>query len=292
VKYAYFPGCSIHTTAQEYGISCNAVSRVLGIELIEIPEWNCCGAMDAVYAYNPLLSISLSARNLALAESMKMDVVTLCSACFFTLSRANKLLHEDSELKGKVDKLLNDAGLQYTGEVKIRHYLDVLLNDVGLENISKNVKVKLDGLKVAPYYGCMLIRPPNIVNFDDPEHPHSLDKIIEAIGGKNVDYIYKTRCCGASLGFTEGEVMMEMTSDLLLEAKNVEADCIAVPCPLCHFNMDAKQRSIESTFDVKIDMPIVFFTQLMGVAFGINPKELALNKNCVSTDKLFKRFHA
>lgn len=268
------------------------MSKVLGIELIEIPEWNCCGAMDAVYAYNPLLSISLSARNLALAESMKMDIVTLCSACFFTLSRANKLLHEDSELKAKVDKLLIDAGLQYTGEVKIRHYLDVLLNDIGLQNISKNVKVKLDGLKVAPYYGCMLIRPPSIVNFDDPEHPHSLDKIIEAIGGKNVDYIYKTRCCGASLGLTEEEVMMEMTKDLLLEAKNVNADCIAVPCPLCHLNMDAKQKSIESAFGIKIGMPIVFFTQLMGVAFGISPKELALNKNCVSTDKLFKQLHA
>jgi len=292
LKYAYFPGCSIHTTAQEYGISSKAVSKVLGIELIEIPEWNCCGAMDAVYAYNPLLSISLSARNLALAESMKMDVVTLCSACFFTLSRANKLLHEDSELKGKVDKLLNDSGLQYTGGVKVRHYLDVLLNDVGLENISKNVKVKLDGLKVAPYYGCMLIRPPNIVNFDDPEHPHSMDKIIEAIGGKNVDYIYKTQCCGASLGLTEQEVMMEMTKDLLLEAKKANADCIALPCPLCHLNMDAKQKTIESAFDIKIGMPVVFFTQLMGVAFGLSPKELALNKNCVPTKKLFSQIHA
>jgi len=291
LKYAYFPGCSIHTTAKEYGISSKAVSKVLGIELVEIPEWNCCGAMDAVYAYNPLLSISLSARNLALAESMKMDVVTLCSACFFTLSRAHKLLREDSELKGKVDKLLNESGLQYTGEVRVRHFLDVLIRDVGLENIAKNVKVKLDGLKVAPYYGCMLIRPPNIVHFDDPEHPKSMELIIEAIGGKNVDYIYKTRCCGASLGLTDGEVMMEMTKDLLLEAKNANADCIALPCPLCHLNMDAKQKSIESTFDIKIGMPIVFFTQLMGMAFGLNPKELALNKNCVPTGKLFKQIH-
>jgi len=292
VKYAFFPGCSIHTTAKEYGISCHAVSKVLGIELIEIPDWNCCGAMDAVYAYNPLLSISMSARNLALAESMKMDVVTLCSACFFTLSRAKKLLNEDSELKGRVNKFLNDAELQYTGEVKVRHYLDVLLNDICLENISKNVKVKLDGLKVAPYYGCMLVRPPNIVQFDDPEHPHSMERVIEAVGGKNVDYIYKTRCCGASLGFTEGEVMMEMTKDLLLEAKKVSADCVAVPCPLCHFNMDAKQKTIESALDVKIDMPVVFFTQVMGLAFGIHPKELGLNKNCVPTDKLLKRFHS
>jgi len=291
VKYAFFPGCSIHTTAREYGISCDAVSRVLGIELIEIPDWNCCGAMDAVYAYNPFLSISMSARNLALAESMKLDIVTLCSACFFTLSRAKKLLNEDSELKGKVGNLLNDAELKYTGDVKVRHYIDVLLNDVGLEDISKNVKVKLDGLKVAPYYGCMLVRPPNIVNFDDPEHPNSMDKVIEAIGGKNVDYMYKTRCCGASLGLTEGEVMMEMTKDLLLEARNVSADCVAVPCPLCHLNMDAKQKTIESALDLKIDMPVVFFTQLMGLAFGISPKELGLNKNCVSTDKLVKRFH-
>jgi len=289
VKYAYFPGCSLESTAPEYAISCKAVSEVLGIELVEIPDWNCCGAMDAIYAYNPSLSVALSTRNLALAESMKIDVVTLCSACFFTLSRANKLVHEDSEMKGKVDKMLDNAGLKYNGDVKVRHYLDILVNDVGFQKVSEYVKVPLKGLKVASYYGCMLIRPPEIVNFDDPEHPTSLDKLVEALGAQSVDYIDKTRCCGASLGLTEEHIMMEMTKEILLKAKNAEADCVILPCPMCHFNLDAKQKTIESTFDIQIDMPVLYFTQLMGIAFGINPKKLALHKNCVSPKILLKQ---
>jgi heterodisulfide reductase subunit B len=289
LKYAYFPGCSLESTAPEYAISCKAVSDVLGIELVEIPDWNCCGAMDAIYAYNPSLSVALSTRNLALAESMNIDVVTLCSACFFTLSRANKLIHEDSEMKSKVDKMLNDARLKYNGSVKIRHYLDILINDIGFQKISEHVKAPLKGLKVASYYGCMLIRPPEIVNFDDPEHPTSLDKLVEALGGQSVEYIDKTRCCGASLGLTEEYIMMEMTKDILLNAKNAEADCAILPCPMCHFNLDAKQKNIESTFDVKIDLPVLYFTQLMGIAFGLSPKELALHKNCVSPKMLLKQ---
>lgn len=270
-------------------MSCKAVSDVLGIELVEIPDWNCCGAMDAIYAYNPSISVALSTRNLALAESMNMDVVTLCSACFFTLSRANKLIHEDSEMKSKVDKMLNDAGLQYKGDVKIRHYLDILVNEVGFQKISEYVKVPLKGLKVASYYGCMLIRPPEIVNFDDPEHPTSLDKLVEALGGQSVNFIGKIRCCGASLGLTEEHIMMEMTKDILLNAKNAEADCAILPCPMCHFNLDAKQKSIESAFDINIDLPVLYFTQLMGIAFGLSPKELALHKNCVSPKMLLKQ---
>lgn len=290
MKFAYFPGCSLHSTAQEYSISCKAINKVLGIELLEIPDWNCCGAIDAVYAYNPLVSVALSTRNLSIAEGMNLDIVTLCSACFFTLSRANNLLHEDSELKSKVDQMLNDSGLKYAGDITIRHYLDVLVNDVGFEEISRHVKVPLNGLKVAPYYGCLLVRPPSIATFDDTEHPRSMDKLVETLGGQNVNFIDKTRCCGASLGLTEEKVMMEMSKDLLLEAKDAGADCMVLPCPMCHFNLDVKQKDIESAFDIKIDLPILYFTQLIGVAFGLNSKELALNRNCVSPSKLLQRF--
>jgi len=279
----------LESTAPEYAISCKAVSEILGIELVEIPDWNCCGAMDAIYAYNPSVSVALSVRNLALAESMKMNVVTLCSACFFTLSRANKLFREDSEMKNKVDKMLSDAGLKYNGEVRVRHYLDILVNEVGFQKISEYVKAPLKGLKVASYYGCVLIRPPEIVNFDDPEHPTSLDKLVEALGGQCVDYIDKTRCCGASLGLTEEHVMMEMTKEILLKAKDAGADCVILPCPMCHFNLDAKQKNIESAFDIKIDLPVLFFTQLMGIAFGLSPKKVALQKNCVSPKALLKQ---
>ncbi len=290
MKFAYYPGCSLKSIAPEYAISCEAVSKALGIELVEIPDWNCCGAMDAIYAYNPSLSFSLSARNLALAESMNMDIVTLCSACFFTLRRANKLLRENSDTKNKVDKMLNTAGIKYTGNINVRHYLAILADDIGFKRISKQVKVPLDGLKVAPYYGCMLIRPPEIVEFDDPEHPRSLDDLVNALGAETVDYVGRIRCCGASLGLTEEHVMMEMTKEILQNAKEAEADCIIVACPMCHFNLDAKQKNIESTFDTEINLPVLYFTQLVGIALGLKPQQLALNKNFVSPSKLVRQF--
>jgi len=289
MKYAYFPGCAIHASAKEYAMAANAVNKHLDIELVEIPDWNCCGAIDAVYAYDRLLSVFLSARNLALAENMKMDIVTLCSACFFTLSRANNMLRENADMKRKVDKVINDTGLKYAGGVRVRHYLDVLANDVGFDKIRQRVTASLEGLKVAPYYGCLIVRPTAIQRFDDPEHPTAMDKMIEAVGAEAVYYPDKTRCCGASLVITDEEVMMEMSRGLLLTAKNAQADCIVTPCPMCHFNLDAKQRDIESRFDVKIELPILYITQLIGIAFGLDPKELGLNRNIVSPMKLLQK---
>jgi heterodisulfide reductase subunit B len=292
MKYAYFPGCSLESSAKEYEMSFKAVNKVLGIEAEEIPDWNCCGSIDAVHAYSPKLSLSLSARNFAIAETMNVDIVTLCSACFFTLSRANKMLHEDPELKGTVDKIINDAGLKFSGEAKVRHYLDVLVNDVGVEKIAQNVKVPLKGLKVAAYYGCLLVRPPQVRSFDDPEHPKSMDRIVEALGAESLDYGDRTRCCGASLVLTDESVMLEMTKDLLLSAKDIGADCIVTPCPMCHFNLDAKQKDIESRFNVKIDMPILYITQLVGIAYGLGQKELGLDRNVVSAARVFDKLKA
>lgn len=244
-----------------------------------------------MYAYNPLISVALTARNLSIAESLNMDMLTLCSACFFTLRRANKLLREDSNIKNKVDETLKGTGLNYNQGVGVRHYLSVLADDIGFEKISEYVKVPLKGLKVAPYYGCMLIRPPAVVDFDDPEHPRSLDNLVNALGAQTVDYVGKIRCCGASLGLTEEHIMLKMTKEILQNAKEAEADCIAVACPMCHLNLDAKQKDVESKFSLKIDLPVLYFTQLAGVAFGLNSRELGLNKNFVSASKLLQRFN-
>jgi heterodisulfide reductase subunit B len=220
---------------------------------------------------------------------MKMDAVTLCSACFFTLSRANNMLRDNADMKGRVDKAINDAGLKYAGGVKIRHYMDVLANDVGFDKIHENVKVPLKGLKVAPYYGCLIVRPAGIQRFDDPEHPASMDKVIEALGAEAVDYPDKTRCCGASLAITDEEVMLEMTKAPLLTAKNAQADCIVTPCPMCHFNLDAKQKDVENHFHIDVGLPILYITQLIGLAFGLPPKELGLHRNIVSPDKIYEK---
>jgi len=290
MKYAFYPGCAVHSSSKEYGDSCKAISRVLDVELVEIPDWNCCGAIDAIYSYKPLYSLTLDARNLSLAERMGMDTVTLCSACYYTLSRTNKLLREDSGLKNKVEEALGSAGLNYKGGVKVRHFLEVLLSDVGLKKIGEKVKIPLTAMNVASYYGCFLVRPPDLTNFDDPEHPTSLDELVETLGASKVEYYGKTRCCGASLAMTDEEVMLELSKNILLNAKNAGANCMITACPLCHFNLDAKQKDIESKFNLKIDIPIFHFTQLVGLAFGIEPKELGLHRNCVSPKKILPQY--
>jgi heterodisulfide reductase subunit B len=286
MKYAFYPGCAVQSNSKEYGDSAKAISKALDIDLVEIDDWNCCGAIDAIYSYKPLYSVAIDARNLSLAEKMEMDITTLCSACFYTLSRTNNLLKEDSRLMNKVNEALSSVDLNYSGNVKVRHFLEVVLSDIGLKKIGENVKVPLTNLNVASYYGCFLVRPPDLINFDDPDHPTRLDELVETLGASRVEYYGKTRCCGASLGVTKEEVMLELSKDILLSAKDAGANCMITACPLCHFNLDAKQKDIESKFDIEIDLPVLHFTQLMGLAFGIGTKELGLNRNVVSLRKI------
>ncbi len=288
MKYAYFPGCSIHhSTAKEYEASSLCVSKVLGVEMEEIPGWNCCGSIDAIYAYEPITALALAERNLLLAEKIGPSVITLCSACYFTLSRASKILQSDANAKEQVQKMLNTQ--VSVGSVKVRHMLDVLINDVGCDAIAKNVKAPLKDLKVASYYGCLIVRPPGVGSFDDPEHPKSIERVVEALGAQSVELPDKTRCCGASLSITHEEAMVEMTRRILGNAKAAGASCIVTVCPLCHFNLDAKQKDIEAHFGLKFDMPILFLPQLMGLAFGVDSKELGLNKNFVSFQNILAK---
>jgi len=255
MKYAYYPGCSSTSTEKEYDESTKAICKVLDIELVEVPDWNCCGATDGVYSFKPLYSIALAARNLAITSKMQMDIVTPCSACYFTLNRTNKILREGvrARKKTKVNEALANIGFNYHGSVRVWHLADILLSDIVLHKIKEKVKIQLTNLNVASYYGCYLVRPPEICNFDDPEHPTRL----------------------------------KMSKDILLSAKNSGANCLATACPLCHFNLDARQKDIESRFDIKINLPVLHFTQLVGLAFGIEPKQLGLQRNCVSPRKIY-----
>ncbi len=282
MKYAYFPGCSVHSTTKEYDVSAKAICKVLDIELVEIPDWNCCGAIDAVYSQEPQYSLALAARNLALAEKMQTDIVTLCSACYFTLARTNKLFHENAEAKAKITEALSSIGLTYSGNVKVRHLLEVLLTDVGIDKIKSKVKTPLNSYNVASYYGCLLVRPVDLSHFDNPEHPTRMDDLVEALGASKVEYYSKTKCCGASMAATDEKTMLELSKRVLIDAKNSGANSMITACPLCHFNLDAKQKDIEDKLSQKIGLPILHFTQLIGLAFGIDNKELGLNRNVVS----------
>lgn len=282
MKYSYYPGCTLHASTKEYDMSTKAVCEKLGIELVELEDWNCCGALGA-FSYNYFLSVALPARNLALAERKNLKLVAPCNACFHNLAKANKLIKDNEDIKKKVNDVMD---IPYGGRAEVRHLLDIIVNEVGLENVAKKVTRPLKGLKVAPYYGCLIVRPTEIARFDDQENPQSLDNLLKALGAEVPAFPMKVKCCGASLIVSDEELAFQLTKKILETARDSGANCIAVTCPLCHTNLDAYQCEIESRYNVSIGLPVLYFTQIMGLALGIEPKKLGLDKNRVPTDRI------
>ncbi len=276
MKYAYFPGCSQESTAEEYNRSLRAVARRLGtMELEPIPDWNCCGATPAATVH-PLLLYALAARNLAIAEEMGLDVVAPCAACYKNMNKASHALNDDPELLDRVNATLNGHRLRHAP--KVRHPLDVVVHDVGLDNVP--VSRPLRGLKVASYYGCLITRPEG--GFDDPERPQSMDRLMEALGAEPVDWPYKTRCCGGAIYMTTEEISFRMSADILAYAKAAGANVVAVGCPFCQLLLDLYQDRLEALKNMTFNLPVLFFTQLMGLAMGLDRSELGLEKLVVS----------
>lgn len=289
MKYAYFPGCSLHSTAKEYDLSTKEISKALGIELIEIPDWVCCGATPAHITMH-LLSLALPVKNLLQAKKMdSFEVVTCCAACFNRLKTANKFMQNDPEHRVKVEEIL---GEKYKGEVKVRHFLDVLANVFGLKNLSERVTKKLTGLKVACYYGCLLTRPPEVTELDDLEEPHLIDDLMRVIGVEPIQWPYKTECCGASFSLTKTDIVLKLSSDILQMAFDEGARAMVVACPLCQSNLDLRQKAINKTYKKDFNLPIFYFTQLVGLSLGIEPDKLGLNKHIVNPMPLLKEILA
>jgi heterodisulfide reductase subunit B len=285
MKYAYFPGCSLHSTAKEYDISSRAVANALGIELVEIPDWVCCGATPAHLTLH-LLSLALPVKNLLAAKKLgNYEVATCCAACFSRLKIANKFMEGDPEHRVKVEEIV---GAKYSGEVKVRHFLDILVNVFGLKNISERVTKKISGLKVACYYGCLLTRPPKVTQLDDLEDPHLMDELMKIIGVEPVQWPYKTECCGASFSLTKTDIVLKLSNDILQMAFDEGARAIVVACPLCQSNLDLRQGMINKKYKKNFNMPIFYFTQLLGLALGINPEKLGLEKHLVNPKPLLK----
>ncbi|MBC8521074.1 MAG: CoB--CoM heterodisulfide reductase iron-sulfur subunit B family protein [Methanomicrobia archaeon] len=279
-KLAYYPGCPSETTAKEQDISTKAVFDKLGVDWAELEDWNCCGAAEAE---DPRLVYALNARNLAIAEKDNRDIVTPCSICYYNLARTDKALRADEKLRAEIKEI--DDSLDYNGTVTPKHVIDFLVNDIGMDELKSKIVKKVE-VKVAPYYGCYIGRPPETA-FDDPDDPVSMDRLIELIGGENVQFSYmKTKCCGGPLMMTRADIAFEMARKILESAKNAGADCIALACPLCGMMLDAKQPDIEKALDIKFEMPIVYITQLLGLALGIEPNKLGLNKNVVDTKEI------
>ncbi len=282
MKLAYYPGCTLHGTAREYDASTKAVCKAADIELTEIPDWNCCGALEAIF--DKELSMGLSARNNMLAQRTGLDLVIPCSICSHNLSRADKAMKTDQAFRTKIEKAL---GQKYNG-IKIKHLLDVMVNDVGTEELAKKFIKPLKGIKAVPYYGCLLVRPSEVSKFDNPENPISLDNLIKATGAECLPFTQKTKCCGGNLLMSKQDYAFILTKKLFDEAKTAGANCIVVACPMCHMLLDGQQKMIEKAHNTVIDMPVLYFTQLIGIAMGLSEKELELDKNMVSPAKLIE----
>ena len=281
--YAYFPGCSLIGLGKPYDESLRAIFAHLGLPLNEIPDWNCCGATSYM-SVNANQAVALAARNLAIAEQMKQDIVAPCAACYLVLCKAQHTMAEYPAVAEKVQAGLHAAGLEYHGRVAVRHPLDVLMNDIGPAAITAKVVQPLTGYRVAPYYGCQMIRPYG--TFDDPLRPQLLDRLMVLLGAAAVEYPLKARCCGGSLMGTMEDIGIRLNYLLISEAQTRGANVLATVCPLCQYNLEAYQGQMRRAFSDTVNLPIVYFTQLIGLAFGIQPKTLGLHRNFVTAAPL------
>ena len=272
--YTYYPGCSQMVTNKAYNISTKSVARVLGLEMAELDDWNCCGA-TAYLAIDEDRALVLAARNLALAEQTgRRDLVTACNGCYLVLNKANKYLAERPELREKVARALRAGGMVYEGAVYVRHFLDIVVNDVGEEEVRRCVKRPLSGMKVASYYGCQITRP--FGEIDDEEFPEMMDELARWLGAEPVFFPLKTKCCGGLMMTTQPEIGRKLTGKILKSAKKQGADCIITCCPLCQMNLEAYQDRVGAAIEYDCRIPVLYFTQLMGHAFGLGRDEIAL----------------
>jgi heterodisulfide reductase subunit B len=284
--YAYYPGCSAKGIGRGFTESLDAVFAHLGVGLEELEDWNCCGA-TAWPSVDEDQAVALAARNLALAEDRApddgpVDLVASCTGCYRALIHTERLLEEPGPVADRVGGALAAAGLDYEGRTRVRHPIDILVNEIGVDAISAAVVRPLTGVKVACYYGCLLVRP--FATFDDQHDPTSMDRLVRAVGAEPVDWPLKTRCCGGSCycgGPVIGampEVTMQLSYALLREATKRGADVIATICPLCQFNLEGFQERMTKRFDRPLDVPAAFVSQLLGVAFGIDDERLGIQR--------------
>lgn len=276
MKYFYYPGCSLEGSAAEYDASTRAVMRSLGVELLELEDWTCCGA-SAGEAVSYLLSMVLPARNLALAEQtgIAADFLVPCSACYLNLRRVEDHVERDEQLQTRINEALSTEKLHYRGGLQVRHLLDVVATDIGAERIAERVKDRLSGLQVAPYYGCQSLRP--YADYDDPQQPVCMEPVIEALGATVHPWAMGAKCCGAGLMTTKQQVALQLTGAILDAAKG--ADCIVTVCPMCQMNLDSYQKKISRQRGEDLSISVLYLPQLMGLAFGLSAAELKLQLN-------------
>jgi heterodisulfide reductase subunit B len=285
LKYLLFLGCVIPYRIPSYEVSARLVLERLGVEVVEMPDFNCCGLpLDSV-DHDAMLV--LAARNLCLAEKEGLNILTLCPGCAGTLRKVNKHLQEDKKLKERVNGMLKEVGLEFQGgKIKVQHLIQALIDDVGLDRIKQEVTHPLSGLKVTEHNGCHVLRPAKYIGFDDPENPVLLKKLIEATGATCLDYMYETDCCGAPIIGVNDQIPLHLAGDKLRNIKAVNAEMLITVCPFCHMMFDINQPRIERVLEEKFGIPVLHYPQLLGLAMGFTPEELALDELRVKPTKL------
>jgi heterodisulfide reductase subunit B2 len=280
MKYAYYPGCSLECNAAAYDQSVRAVADLLGVKLQELDDWNCCGATE-YFSQDELTACAVVARNLALVDGKTEQLVAPCAACYLNLKKTDQLMVDHPDMGAKVNEALAAGGLHYDpGRLQVRHMLDVICDDIGEEAVRDKVVQPLSGLRVAPYYGCQVVRP--ISNDDNPEYPMKMDRLFQWLGAEVVDYPVKAHCCGGHMTQISESQAFELIRRLLQSAQDYDADLILCMCPMCQLNLDAFQGRVNGFFNTSFNIPIVYFTQMLGVAFGIDAKKLGIGKELVS----------
>ena len=287
MKYALFPGCAAKGATPELYQSTMAIIGRLGITVTELASASCCGA-GVVAEADPEGALALSARTFAQAEMLGLDVMTICGTCQGIMGGANRKLKQDNALLDRVNKLIQPEGLMYRGTVQVKHLLWIVVREVGLEKLKDEVEVRLGDLRLAPFYGCYMLRPSWDLGFDDPENPSSMEKVIRAVGAEPVDYSGKIKCCGFPIILEKENIALTMNGANLKEAKDVGADAMVTPCPLCHMSMDIYQERAARTVGAKLELPILHLPQMIGLAMGVPAKELGVQRHLVSVDSIVK----
>lgn len=276
MNLAYYPGCALHGSSDDYEQSLRACFGALGVELEELDDWICCGA-TAAHSLNSKLSIALPARNLALAaQGGHAQMLAPCSMCSMQLLKAQRRMAEDTDLAGEMARIV-EARPNGTRVLNLIQAFDL----AGLDAIKAAVKTPLNHLSVACYYGCLLTRPPEIVAFDDCEQPQSMERIVAALGARPVAWNFKTECCGAGMTMASEETVLDLSHKILADAAQHGAAAVVVACPMCHINLDMKQSAIEEHFATKLGLPIYYLSDLVGLALGLAPEQLGMNRHFV-----------
>ncbi len=288
MKYFLYWGCSLEGSGANFLVSLRPACEALGMEFYEIEDWNCCGASVSYAGANDLAIKVLNARNLALAEAKaSYDIVAPCSSCYIQMIKVNHEIQEDEALRKQVNLILAEGGLNYKGTIKVRHIQDVLYNDIGIEAIRKRVTKPLNGLKVAGYVGCQSVRPYG--EYDSVEKPVVQDRLLEALGAEAVPFPHKIRCCGSGIFLPEMDYCMELVKDILEDAISHGAQIVSTVCPMCAMNLEVYQSRINREYGTNFDIPIVYLTQLMAAAFGMDlKKDAALNYNIIPPEGILK----